>query len=296
MRKLDRKKVKVPGILKDAGGAGLTERNAAIAFFSRKKIPEAEKFTYAVYGSPEVKKAVSDLSYNKCAYCESFVLAIDDGDVEHFRPKGEVFLENKTSLKPGYYWLGADWDNLFLSCKHCNQARKQETPDGKLRTMGKKNQFPLSDDKKRIRLHTKNIKSEERYRLLIDPAKEDPLDYIEFDEQGLVRPKIHADNTEDPKGSASIEVFALLRKRLVEAREMHALTVMSALKTYEALSRDLDENEGILPPEYVQKRKVMLQDEINKLKVFTQEGQLFSAMSLCIVRAFLKKKGIDYKG
>jgi uncharacterized protein (TIGR02646 family) len=296
MRKLDRTKVAAPDSLINPTGAGITEKNNAIAFFSRKKIPAGEKFIYSVYSTAEIKKQLSLLSNNKCAYCESFVLAIDDGDVEHFRPKGEVTLENKTSLKPGYYWMGADWENLFLSCKHCNQARKHETVDGKLKTLGKKNQFPLSNEKKRIRSHKKDIKDEESYQLLIDPAKEDPLDFIEFDEKGMIYPKKNGNNTLDPKGQASIEVFALLRKKLVEAREMHALTLMAALKSYDDLSKDLEENEKILPPAYVAKRKTMLEEEIKKLKVYTQEGQIFSAMSLCIVKSFLKKKGIDYKG
>ncbi|HZH94515.1 MAG TPA: hypothetical protein VEY06_01470 [Flavisolibacter sp.] len=296
MRKLDRTKITVPDILTDATAAGVLERNDAIAFFSRKIIPPGEKFTYSVYSSAVVKKAVSDLSYDKCAYCESPVLAIDDGDVEHFRPKGEVTLENKTSLKPGYYWLGADWDNLFLSCKHCNQARKQETQDGMRRTLGKKNQFPLSDNKKRVRSHKKDIKGEEPYRLLIDPAKENPLDFIEFDEAGFINPKKRADQSEDPKGKASIEVFALLRKKLKEAREMHALTLMAALKTYEDLAKNLEANASRLPQDYLMERKEMLKEQIEKLKVYTQEGQVFSAMSLCIITAFLKKRGVDFKG
>jgi uncharacterized protein (TIGR02646 family) len=296
MRKLDRTKVTVPDSLILPAGAGIIERNNAITFFSQKKIPAGAEFKYKAYSNDDVKKALTLLSNNKCAYCESFVLAIDDGDVEHFRPKGEVKLENKTSLKPGYYWLGSDWENLFLSCKHCNQARKQEIPGGKLKTLGKKNQFPLSDEKKRIRNHKKDLKNEEPFRLLIDPAKEDPSNFIEFDEKGMIYPKKNGSNTNDPKGEASIEVFALLRKKLVEAREMHALTLMAALKTYDDLSKDLEENESILPAAYVVKRKAMLEEQIQKLKVYTQEGQVFSTMSLCIVKSFLNKKGIDYKG
>lgn len=296
MIKLDRTRVTIPDLLTDPAGNGFIEAQAAIAFYSRRKIPEGEKFVYKVYALEPVKRAVSELSFDKCSYCESAVLAIDDGDVEHFRPKGEIKVDNKTYLKPGYYWLGSKWENLFLSCKHCNQARKQETPDGKLKTLGKKNQFPLSIDRKRIRTHTKEISVEEPYRLLIDPSKEDPSDFLEFDDKGLIFPRKKVNMINDPKGEATIEVFALLRKKLVEARKKHALTLMTALKTYEDLSKVLEENQDNLSSTFISRIKTMLAEQIQNLKVYTQEDQIFSGMSLSIVKAFLDKKGIHYNG
>ncbi|GAH33295.1 unnamed protein product, partial [marine sediment metagenome] len=59
------------------------------------------------YKHQEVKKALFDASYNKCAYCES----TSEGnylEIEHFAPK---------SLYPE---LSIEWDNLLPSCKQCN--------------------------------------------------------------------------------------------------------------------------------------------------------------------------------
>lgn len=292
MIKLDRNRVPAPDSLISKTGAGALETKAAIVFFSRKKIPVDEKFTYSIYNSPEVKNALSDLSFNKCAYCESKVLSIDDGDIEHFRPKGQVTLENKTSLKPGYYWLGADWGNLFLSCKHCNQARKQPLPDGTTKTLGKKNQFPLSDNKKRIRTHKKEIIAEEPYRLLIDPCIDNPLDHLYFDETGLVFPKKLPNNNNDQKGEASILVFALLRKNLVEAREKEALKLMASLKTFESHVKEFNDDSSLLPPARVAEKRKLLDEEIQRLKVYIREDQLFSGMAIHILTEFLGKMGI----
>ncbi|RZJ87495.1 MAG: hypothetical protein EOO20_15950 [Chryseobacterium sp.] len=224
------------------------------------------------------------------------VLSIDDGDVEHFRPKGLITIEGFDPLSPGYYWMGADWNNLFLSCKHCNQSRVQPTPIGTKRTMGKKNQFPLSDNKKRARTHKKKIAEEEPYRLLIDPGLEDPLKFIDFDDQGMIIPKAFATGKTNLKGEVSIEVFALYRKKLVDARKMHALTVMAALTTYRKLSADLQIDMAYLPAARIQQKELDMEEEIKKLNVYTRPDQLFSAMSLTLIKNFLKKMGIDYKG
>lgn len=293
MIKLDRTRIPAPNSLTDSAGNGDLETKAAIAFFSRKNIPEGEKFSYSVYNSPTVKKAVSDLSFNKGAYCESKVLAIDDGDIEHFRPKGEITIENKTSLKPGYYWLGANWENLFLSCKHCNQARKQPLPDGTIKTLGKKNQFPLSNNKKRIQSHKRKIADEEPFRLLIDPCIDNPLDHIQFNEKGLISPKKLADNSNDKKGEASIFVFALLRKNLVEAREKEALKLMAALTTFASHVQEFNDDSPHLSAQRVAEKRKLLAEEVQRLKVHIKEDQPFSGMALQLLTSFLSNMGIN---
>ncbi|MCG2612678.1 hypothetical protein LZZ85_00240 [Terrimonas sp. NA20] len=291
MRKLDRSRIPIPLSLTDPLQSGITETTLAIKFFTSKRVNG--KFTYKAYQAPEVKKAVSDLCYDKCAYCESLVLAIDDGDVEHFRPKGEVTLDDSTSLKPGYYWLAATWENLFLSCKHCNQARKQPTPSGAVTTLGKKNQFPLSDNRKRIRSHNRKINLEEPYRLLINPCLEDPLKFLEFTKDGLVYPIKKTNAVIYRKAEVSIEVFALLRKKLVEARAKQALTVLSALETLDGLINLV--NSGGITSAAMSNAQKLLQDHIKGLKKFTQPGQLFSGMSLSLIQKHLKKAGISFR-
>jgi uncharacterized protein (TIGR02646 family) len=50
----------------------------------------------------------NEMFNGKCAYCESFILHIDYGHIEHYRPK---------SVYPA---LTFEWDNLLLACGICN--------------------------------------------------------------------------------------------------------------------------------------------------------------------------------
>lgn len=121
-------------------------------------------FDAAVYGHPAVKKALIAAQHSKCCFCERKVG--DDGDVEHFRPKAGVRQSSSAPmLKPGYYWLAYDWDNLLLSCSACNQRHK-------------KNLFPLVNPDNRATSHTDNVDTEEP--LFIHPAQINPEQYISF--------------------------------------------------------------------------------------------------------------------
>jgi uncharacterized protein (TIGR02646 family) len=48
--------------------------------------------------------------HGKCAYCESKIVHIDYGHIEHFRPKSVYTFRR----------LVFDWNNLFLACAKCN--------------------------------------------------------------------------------------------------------------------------------------------------------------------------------
>lgn len=56
------------------------------------------------------KRALSESSFGKCMYCESKILHIDYGDVEHFKPK---------SVFPEFEF---EWSNLGLACTKCNRS------------------------------------------------------------------------------------------------------------------------------------------------------------------------------
>lgn len=53
-------------------------------------------------------------SHHKCAYCETSMLAVAFGDVEHYRPKSR------------YWWLAYVYDNYLASCAICNQRFKSD--------------------------------------------------------------------------------------------------------------------------------------------------------------------------
>jgi uncharacterized protein (TIGR02646 family) len=64
------------------------------------------------YRHPQIKDALKVETHGKCAYCESTLLHIAFGDVEHISPK---------SLKLADTFR---WDNLTLACDVCNTYKK----------------------------------------------------------------------------------------------------------------------------------------------------------------------------
>jgi uncharacterized protein (TIGR02646 family) len=173
----------------------------------------------AIYAHSEVKKALECLFHDKCAYCESKVTAVADWDVDHFRPKGRVA---ECKDHPGYYWLTYVWENLYPSCQHCNQWRKDrcrwadptELPPG-----GKCDQFPLLDENTRAMGPSDDVHAE--HTLLIDPCFDDPEEYLAYDPTGQIFAL-----RDNPCGKKTIEVFALVRRRLkVRRREVMAAAI-----------------------------------------------------------------------
>lgn len=162
-----------------------------------------------IYGDANVRAALEKLFHDKCAYCEKW---IEGFDVEHFRPKGRVA---ERPDHPGYYWLIYSWDNLYPSCPYCNQWRKDYPRWGDLTyatTGGKGTQFPLSDENTRAKSHNKDIHKESM--LLIDPCKDNPEEYLTYDLNGQIYPRLN-----HPKGKTTIEVFHLWRRRLRDFRK-----------------------------------------------------------------------------
>jgi uncharacterized protein (TIGR02646 family) len=155
-------------------------------------------FDRNIYAHASVKAALIRDQHGKCCYCERLI--VKEGDVEHFRPKSAV--KNKTGdsiQKPGYYWLVYDWQNLYFSCKTCNQTYKRDL-------------FPLQTSTTRATNHKINIEQEDS--ALIDPCKEDPETMIGF--RGEVPYAI--ENNE--RGATTIEVLKLTHHNK-EARRKH---------------------------------------------------------------------------
>ena len=188
MRQVERGDVEAPDIL-DApfrtDGKSELERN-------REARAENEELDFIRYKTEAVKKELARLFHGKCAYCESFYAGTQPVDVEHYRPKGEVDGEPDHE---GYWWLGANWENLLPSCIDCNRKRRQKTPQGnadglaslsenaefdRQRTLstGKATAFPLAKDSPRAFEEDDDLEAE--VRLLIDPTRENPADDIAF--------------------------------------------------------------------------------------------------------------------
>jgi uncharacterized protein (TIGR02646 family) len=284
---VDRTRVVAPAILTNPNERGPKETLKAIAHFTGPN--SGEKFNFSVYSDPVVKDALIKLFYGKCAYCESLFAHVYSGDVEHFRPKLEI--TEAVNPKPGYYWLASEWNNLLLSCRNCNQ-KLAHLIYGKTskRTMGKMNQFPLSDETRRVRLHDSpnGIDDEEPFRLLLNPCIDDPEDHLLYDiVTGVILPK-RTGGIESVKGKASIEVYVLQRVALVLSREkllidIHAQIqrVKEAVINYNSHVLDLDTTKKF----YFEK---ILKRELGRLKQFINPEEQYVAMAKQVIGEFLK--------
>ena len=127
---IDKSGIATPTILTTAG---VVKRDEHIAGFVANeagyRAKKGEKFDFdsSIYGDTTVKKSLETIQNFKCCFCESKYKHITSGDVEHFRPKG-AYTQGKGPtfpfVRPGYFWLAYEWDNLLVSCEVCNQRKK----------------------------------------------------------------------------------------------------------------------------------------------------------------------------
>lgn len=204
--------------------------------------PPTKAYAFERYSEFAVRSALDALFHDKCAYCESPYKAVDARNVEHFRPKGRV---QEDPDHPGYWWLAAEWTNLFPSCPPCNQRRRQvlyeegltleEIEERSRResevSTGKANAFPVRGSS-RARRETDPLTGEDP--LLLDPCERDPSRHITyvFDWKRpayiweaetvlpVVKPRMK-DGKEDPYGHASIAIYGLRRAGLFREQVEH---------------------------------------------------------------------------
>jgi uncharacterized protein (TIGR02646 family) len=197
---------------------GGRETVRAIDFFSDSGNAKKRFEAFESYRSSDVSAALREMGGGKCAYCEGRYDATAPADREHFRPKGEVLLEDGTTTKPGYYWLAAAWLNLLPSCYDCNRVR--EHADGS--KSGKGSRFPLADEKKRAARPGDETREAP---LLIDPSSEDPEMHVDFSDEGIC-------TATTSRGLASVEVYGLNRIDLVANRRRYLLRIRAQLTRY----------------------------------------------------------------
>ena len=239
---------------RDSTPVGLIRRGRAE--LRKQLLLEPKKRVFKEYSSDAVRGKLAELFGRKCMFCESLLAGTQSGDVEHYRPKGKVVVYPKTATAaahviPGYFWLGAKWPNLLLSCSDCNRPRTQDDFDGNARVIGKANFFPLADETKRAN-ETWRIRQEEP--LLLNPCIDDPAEHLVFLEDGRVAARV-IDGVPSAKGEASIYYLGLARAELLQMRARHGRLVRAAIRhTVSALKEgrdpgaDLDDLEGFLMP------------------------------------------------
>lgn len=229
---VDKSIVDIPKVLLEKG---VNEKKKAVDFFSNPKNIDKSFKSFKVYADKSVKLTLNELFNGKCAYCESKFIHVYVGDVEHFRPKGKV--SSREVQRPGYYWLASDWDNLLISCRNCNQASREFVGTKNERvSIGKVDKFPLMENVitntalSHIRF---NIEEEEQQRLLINPCKENPEDFFDYDyKTGIIKPKNHnaSDKKKELMANKSIQVYGLQRVSLVHQRQKKAIEILAQIQ------------------------------------------------------------------
>lgn len=73
---------------------------------------EVSDYQKSRYNRPDIKTAIVAETDGKCAYCESKILHVDFGDIEHILPKSE---------RPEFWF---EWQNLTLACGVCNNKKR----------------------------------------------------------------------------------------------------------------------------------------------------------------------------
>ena len=202
--------------------------------------------SYAIYADKTVREALKKMCYGKCAYCESRITAIYSGDIEHFRPKGS------------YYWLAADWENLLFACPFCNRTHTHEiAADGKIEEVvqGKLEQFPLFTEAHRLTIEQGNIflsdkdtydiafKREEAQRLLIRPCTDVNIEtFFKYEDHGVILIGDALEPNARRKAETSIQVYALQRLGLVQAREAKIIQIKAQIKRVENALDDFNKH------------------------------------------------------
>ncbi|HEV2642279.1 MAG TPA: retron system putative HNH endonuclease [Candidatus Elarobacter sp.] len=232
-------------------------------------------YDWDTYFHSDVKDALYAVFGPKCAYCEGKYAAFHAMIVEHFRPKGEVLEEDGMRLRPGYFWLAVDWDNLLASCIDCNSWRYHELDTGERIRRGKANRFPLSDPTKRARAPGDD---DEAYRLLIDPTRDDPAQFLCFTDRGIVRPRQTHDSERQRRAEVSIDVFGLDRPELVDRRRDLAILVLDRIEEVRFYARLCEDYPNDI--RFAAKKEQALA----KLAELTHESAEFSALARDLVR------------
>ncbi|WP_085807528.1 HNH endonuclease [Roseovarius albus] len=204
----------------------------------RDQLARGEKLAsddFQAYRNRAVREALREMFHGKCAYCESKIAGSQDTDVEHYRPKKGVSEAAAAGIDhPGYWWLAMVWENLVLSCQHCNQTRSSlviipddiETEEDlasflmgqPLSRAGKLNAFPTEGN---LWITTAEGELSDERPLILNPADVDPerhLDWVLFKGAATVRPK-----DDSPAGEATRQILGLNRRWLEEDRRIHLL-------------------------------------------------------------------------
>lgn len=258
---------------------------------------------YSVYSDTKVRKVLLRMFHGKCAYCESRITAIYSGDVEHFRPKGEI--KEAVNSKPGYYWLAAEWNNLLFACPFCNQTNTHEIIDGgivKEVVLGKLNQFPLISETYRLS-HThgnmyftdkiayqRAFELEESERLLLNPCVDNDVErFFKYEDDGAIVINDGLNLIEQQKSEISIRVYALHRLNLSQARRERIIQIKAQIKRVEQAIKNFNDHID----DVVEEKRIwfegILREEMKILKRFKNSDQEYAGLARHIIDKYFNE-------
>jgi uncharacterized protein (TIGR02646 family) len=219
----------------------------------------SNKLKFKLYANDEdVKKALSTLFGNKCAYCE---VSLDNEDLhtEHFRPKAMVDIKDH-STEEGYWWLAATWENMLPACNHCNRSPGTDHVTSTPGSSGKGNRFPLFSGS--IRANAPGGETAEKH-LFIDPTVDEPAEYFSFKQinSQSVAYELCPDTTalEWARADATISILGLNRSGLTRKRNKHLLHVKDYVDSYLTAAERLNRltKHGTSPSELAEAQTAM---------------------------------------
>ncbi|SMO63121.1 TIGR02646 family protein [Chryseobacterium rhizoplanae] len=254
------------------------------------------KQDYTIYSDKKIRKLLVKMFHGKCAYCESKITAIYNGDIEHFRPKGKI--HDATPKKPGYFWLAAEWDNLLFACPFCNQTNTHEFKNGNIieeKVFGKHDQFPLDTETYRLKYthgiiyftdsatYKKAFDLEESVRLLLNPCKDDRVEkYFKFDDNGAIITNDGLTDFEERKALQSIITYALHRLPLTIAREQKIIQIKAQIRRVENAIINYNDNLDASDEERIWFEGIM-REEMQILKKYKDSDQEYAALARYII-------------
>lgn len=191
-----------------------------------------------------------ELFHGKCAFCETQIETESDVDLERFRPETGAINSDGSRSSDHYWWLAADWRNLYPACPLCNRA--------------KGSRFPVKDDQ-RSPLGAEWGELAKEPALLLDPCVDTPEDHLVFWSDGTVA-AVHLDDLPEEektrfgtptRGQVTIDTFGLNRTDLIEARRREAASLMIAFEDVDSQPERLSKHLDPASPYLQMKRQVV---------------------------------------
>jgi hypothetical protein len=210
------------------------------------------------------------LRKGKCWYSES-LNPTSDKNVDHFRPKNRV---DEDPLHEGYWWLAFTPQNFRYSSQWCNQRRVDKVNGT---SGGKADHFPLCPNGVRARQEGDDLELEGPE--LLDPIDPDDWKLLTFLPDGFPTPAKAEGTAEHERATASIDVYHLHCKPLVNGRAAVAGTVQRIIQDLERLRPRIDD---------LKIRALYKSREIELLRAIHPDAE-YSAAALAYARAEIYK-------